>query len=66
MGQDGFYLLSDEEETVLRLLTGDYDVPLLISAKEYSSNGSLFYDTNGHNGLPGDVIQVRLPLLVLL
>ncbi|KAF2822088.1 Cupredoxin [Ophiobolus disseminans] len=59
MGQNGFYLLSDDEETALRLPTGNYDVPLLISAKEYSRNGSLFYDTNGNNGLPGDIIQVN-------
>lgn len=58
MGQNAFYLLSDDEETALRLPTGKYDVPLMLSAKEYSSNGSLLYDTNGHNGLPGDVLQV--------
>lgn len=58
MGQEGFYLLSDEQEEALKLPKGDYDVPLSICAKEYSSNGSLIYDTNGNNGLPGDVIQV--------
>jgi bilirubin oxidase len=58
MGQNGFYLLSDDEERALKLPQGDYDVPLLLAAKEYSSNGSLIYDTNGNNGLPGDVIEV--------
>ncbi|KAH7068185.1 bilirubin oxidase [Paraphoma chrysanthemicola] len=59
MGQDGFYLLTDNEEQALNLPTGIYDVPLSISAKQYSSDGSLVYDTNGGNGIFGDVIQVN-------
>ena len=58
MGQEGFYILTDDEEQALRLPTGDYDVPLSICAKQYGSNGELVYDTRGNNGLPGDVIQV--------
>jgi hypothetical protein len=60
MGQDGFYLLTDNEEQALNLPTGIYDVPLSISAKQYSSDGSLVYDTNGGNGIFGDVIQVSV------
>jgi len=58
MGQEGFYLLSDDQEDALKLPKGDYDVPLSLSAKEYRADGSLLYETNGDNGLPGDVIQV--------
>jgi bilirubin oxidase len=58
MGQEGFYLLSDDEEDALKLPAGSYDVPLSMSAKEYRADGSLLYETNGNNGLPGDVIQV--------
>ncbi|KAF2028812.1 bilirubin oxidase [Setomelanomma holmii] len=59
MGLDGFYILSDEEETALQLPSGPYDIPLSICAKQYDSNGSLVYDTNGDNGIFGDVIQVN-------
>jgi bilirubin oxidase len=58
MGQDGFYLLSDDQEKELRLPAGSYDIPLSLSAKEYGSDGSLVYNTRGDNGLLGDVIQV--------
>jgi bilirubin oxidase len=58
MGQEGFYLLTDDEERELKLPAGNYDIPLLISAKQYSSDGALVYDTHGDYGLLGDVIQV--------
>lgn len=57
-GQSGFYILSDDQEKALKLPTGEYDIPLSICAKQYGSDGSLVFDTNGNNGLPGDVIQV--------
>lgn len=58
MGQDGFYLITDDEEQALQLPSGACDIPLSICAKQYSNNGSLVYDTNGNNGILGDVIQV--------
>ena len=58
MGLEGFYLLTDDEEEALGLPAGDYDVPLSLSDKQYSANGSLVYNTNADNGLWGDVIQV--------
>lgn len=55
---EGFYFLTDDEEQALKLPTGQYDVPLALSAKQYSTNGTLAYNSNGNYGLPGDVIQV--------
>lgn len=57
-GQEGYYILSDDEEQALNLPKGDYDIPMSICSKQYSSDGSLVYNTFGNNGLPGDVIQV--------
>jgi bilirubin oxidase len=57
-GQEGFYLLTDDEEQELKLPASNYDIPLLISAKQYNSDGTLVYDTHGSYGLLGDVIQV--------
>jgi bilirubin oxidase len=58
LGLEGFYFLTDDEEQALNLPTGKYDVPLALSAKQYSTNGTLVYNSNGNFGLPGDVIQV--------
>lgn len=58
LGLEGFYFLSDDEEQALKLPAGNYDVPLSLSAKQYSDNGTLVYNSNGNYGLPGDVIQV--------
>ncbi|CAO2651913.1 Nn.00g001960.m01.CDS01 [Neocucurbitaria sp. VM-36] len=59
MGLEGFYLLRDDEEQALGLPAGIYDIPLSLSDKQYSVNGSLVYNTNFNNGLWGDVIQVN-------
>ncbi|KAH3913543.1 hypothetical protein HBH56_104400 [Parastagonospora nodorum] len=59
LGLEGFYFLTDDEEQALKLPTGKYDVPLALSAKQYSTNGTLVYNSNGNYGLPGDVIQVN-------
>lgn len=59
MGQEGFYLLSDDEERGLNLPNGEHDIPLSICSKQYGEDGQLVYDTNDNNGLPGDVIQVN-------
>lgn len=65
LGLEGFYILTDDEEQALQLPAKQYDVPLALSAKQYSSNGTLVYDTHDNQGLPGDVIQVldRQPTL---
>jgi bilirubin oxidase len=58
MGLDGFYLLTDKKEQSLGLPMGNYDVPLALTAKQYDADGQLVYDTHGHTGLWGDIIQV--------
>lgn len=58
LGLEGFYLLTDDEEQALDLPTGDYDIPLSLSAKQYSNNGTLVFDASSDYGIPGDVIQV--------
>jgi hypothetical protein len=60
LGLEGFYFLTDDEELALNLPTGKYDVPLALSAKQYSNSGTLVYNSNRNFGLPGDVIQVSV------
>lgn len=57
-GLSGFYIITDEDEQALGLPTGDHDIPLSLSAKTYSPDGSLLFDTNNNTGLWGDVIHV--------
>ncbi|KAH7380437.1 Cupredoxin [Phaeosphaeria sp. MPI-PUGE-AT-0046c] len=59
LGLEGFYLLTDDEEEALNLPMNDYDIPLSLSAKQYSSNGTLVFDATSDYGIPGDVIQVN-------
>lgn len=58
MGQEGIYVITDTEEQGLGLPSGNYDVPLGISAKIYNSDGTLRFDDNNHAGLWGDIIHV--------
>lgn len=58
-GQAGFYILSDPaEEARLGLPAGKYDIPLVIQAKQYASNGELVSPENERTSLYGDVIHV--------
>jgi hypothetical protein len=58
MGLSGFYILTDVEEQALGLPTGDHDIPLSLSARQYAADGSLVFDTNNNTGLWGDIIHV--------
>lgn len=58
MGLDGFYLLTDDEEQALGLPTGKYDIAMSLCSKQYNKQGALVYNTNGHTGLWGDIIQM--------
>ncbi|PEL10816.1 multicopper oxidase family protein [Bacillus sp. AFS017336] len=42
-GLAGFYLISDQNEHLLNLPSGKYDVPLMIQDKSFNHDGSLFY-----------------------
>lgn len=58
-GQAGFYILYDPaEEARLALPAGKYDIPLMLQAKQYQSNGQLFSPENERTSLYGDVIHV--------
>lgn len=60
MGQAGAYLIVDPAEDVLGLPSGYgvHDIPLVLSSKQYNSDGTLF-STNGEtDSLWGDVIHV--------
>lgn len=58
-GQAGFYILYDPtEEAQLALPSGNYDIPLMITAVQYRSTGQLFSPVDERVSLYGDVIQV--------
>ncbi|KAI9158101.1 Bilirubin oxidase [Paramyrothecium foliicola] len=60
-GQAGAYLITDPAEDSLNLPKGYgvHDIPLVLSSKQYQSNGDLF-STNGEtDSLWGDVIHVN-------
>ncbi|OCK82578.1 Cupredoxin [Lepidopterella palustris CBS 459.81] len=58
-GQEGFYKISDAQENAIGLPSGNYDIPLALSAKYYNPDGSLLFTTNNNAGLWGDVIHVN-------
>ncbi|EKG20523.1 Multicopper oxidase type 1 [Macrophomina phaseolina MS6] len=58
-GQAGFYILHDSAEDSLGLPSGDYDIPLGLSSKQYQSNGDLFSPNGETDSLFGDVIHVN-------
>lgn len=58
-GQAGFYILHDDAENGLGLPTGNYDLPLALSAKQYNSDGTLFNPKDETTSLWGDVIHVN-------
>ncbi|TPX07925.1 uncharacterized protein E0L32_010380 [Thyridium curvatum] len=61
MGQAGAYILRDPAEDALGLPSGYgvYDIPLILTSKQYNSDGTLF-STNGETkSLWGDVIHVN-------
>ncbi|KAL6711901.1 hypothetical protein ACN47E_002944 [Coniothyrium glycines] len=58
-GQAGFYILHDPAEDALGLPSGNYDLPLALSAKQYNKDGTLFDPKNELVSLWGDVIHVN-------
>nr|BCF79764.1 manganese(II)-oxidizing enzyme [Sarocladium strictum] len=61
MGQAGAYILTDSAEDVLELPSGygKYDIPLILTAKQYNADGSLFSTVGEDQSLWGDVIEVN-------
>ncbi|EGO54887.1 bilirubin oxidase precursor [Neurospora tetrasperma FGSC 2508] len=60
-GQAGTYILHDPLEDALNLPRGygTSDIPLILSAKQYTSSGSLFSPADETTSLYGDVIHVN-------
>ncbi|KAK1980545.1 bilirubin oxidase [Colletotrichum cereale] len=60
-GQAGAYILHDSAEDQLGLPSGYgvYDIPLILSAKQYNQDGSLYSPANELTSLYGDVIHVN-------
>ncbi|KAM7212959.1 bilirubin oxidase [Rhypophila decipiens] len=60
-GQAGAYILHDPAEDSLNLPSGYgvYDIPLILTAKQYNSDGSLFSPAAETTSLYGDVIHVN-------
>ena len=59
MGLAGLYLLKDDDEVDGRLPHGDYDIPLMLQDRAFSSDGELDYDHQGHHGATGSVMLVN-------
>ncbi|KAH7150177.1 Cupredoxin [Dactylonectria estremocensis] len=61
MGQAGAYILTDSAQDFLGLPSGYgvYDIPLILSSKQYNSDGSLFSTAGEKDSLWGDVIEVN-------
>lgn len=61
MGQAGAYILTDSAEDALGLPSGYgiYDIPLILSSKQYNQDGSLFSTAGEKDSLWGDVIEVN-------
>ncbi len=59
MGLAGLYIVQDQDELNLPLPKGDYDVPLLIQDKQFSTSGKLIFDDQGQDSQMGDVILVN-------
>lgn len=59
-GQAGFYILNDPVRNAQRSLPeGKYDIPLMLTAKQFQADGSLFSPATELISLYGDVILVN-------
>lgn len=60
-GQAGFWILHDPAELSLKLPSGQYDIPLALSAKFFNRNGTLWDpEANGETtSVYGDVVMVN-------
>ncbi|KAF2761281.1 Cupredoxin [Pseudovirgaria hyperparasitica] len=58
-GQAGFYILHDPDDDKYGLPSGNYDIPLALSAKQYNKDGTLYSPANEETSLYGDVIHVN-------
>ncbi|SFK42699.1 multicopper oxidase family protein [Geodermatophilus ruber] len=59
MGLAAMYISTDPVERALPLPKGEFDVPLVLGDKAFTSTGALLFDDNGHSSTFGDVILVN-------
>ncbi|RMI99061.1 Bilirubin oxidase [Fusarium kuroshium] len=61
MGQAGAYILTDSTEDSLGLPSGYgvYDIPLILSSKQYNEDGTVFSTVGEKDSLWGDIIEVN-------
>jgi len=61
MGQAGVYIVHDPAEDDLNLPSGYgvFDIPLVLNAKQYNANGTLFSTVGERISLWGDTIHVN-------
>jgi bilirubin oxidase len=61
MGQAGAYIIHDPAEDALNLPSGygTYDIPLILSSKQYNADGTLHSTDGETDSLWGDVIHVN-------
>ncbi|MBS2938849.1 multicopper oxidase family protein [Nocardioides sp. J2M5] len=59
MGLAGMYQLHDSLERSLKIPTGAYDVPLIVTDAMFNADGSLLFDNSDEKGFYGDVIAVN-------
>lgn len=52
-GLAGFYILRDPDEAQLGLPAGQYEIPLLLQDKSFNPDGSLFFNTQPDEPVPG-------------
>ncbi|GAA6619029.1 multicopper oxidase family protein [Scytonema sp. NUACC26] len=59
MGLAGMYIVQDNEELALQLPQGDYDVPLIVQDRRFTSTGLFDLNTNNQTNVMDDVILVN-------
>jgi spore coat protein A, manganese oxidase len=59
MGLAGLYLLKGADEVDGQLPHGQYDIPLILQDRAFTSDGELEYDHQGHHGATGRVMLVN-------
>jgi len=58
-GLSAFYLVGDDFEDSLPLPKGEYDIPLMIQDRLFSSRGEFIYNSRGNNGVFGITVLVN-------
>ncbi len=59
MGMAGFYLIEDDETKALNLPSGAYDIPLMLTPRQFDDKGAFVYNPHTHSGAEGDVLLVN-------